>query len=467
MAILRGPGTTLRSKLLLTLVGTAVLLVTATTLVSYRYWQDQSRLAAEQQALLLARAVQGLLEPSLRHGRLEEARAELADIAAHTQLGAVRVHDPQRRVLLAAGEPNGTTPPTGWIPRWEEIPEEGLLRLAGGGSTVVSFLRLHGTGELVLEVTAPVAPVEAAMERASRLGNTLLLGAIVALGLILFLMVQHEIVGPVHRLDRLLSSAPGRGSAPGELQRIEARVAHLLEEERELESKEGLAEVGQLAAEMAHEFKRPLASITMALDLFRQEYELGEREHGLVEAMERQLDQIAQTMRDLLALARPLDPEQEPVDLDATVDAALLQLSPLLSAQGIRVERSRPASPTRVPGDPRRLELAVANVLLNAVQAMPGGGTLGIELEEEDGQLCLRVRDDGRGMDEAELRQAMRPFFTTKPHGTGLGLSLVARVVDAHGGRIHLESEPGEGTEFSLRLPATSVVAAGAGGREA
>ncbi len=458
MSRVRLAETSLRSKLLITVLGAAVLLVAATTLISQRYWRDQARLAAEQQALLTARTLHAMLEPSLRYGRWEEARAQLEEITQRSELTSARVYDEHHTVVLAMEHDLGPTPSrTRWIPRWSDIPNDGLVRIVDDGTTALAYEHLHTAGHHVLEVGFPTAPVEAAMLRASQLGNTLLIGSIVALGVILLTMVQREVVAPVRRIDRLLATNESSGSSstrnPDELERIQARVSRLLDEEREFESKEGLAQVGQLAAEMAHEFKRPLASIFMALDLFRQEYEMGEKEQTLLGNMEGQLDRIDETMRDLLALAKPVEVDMQSIDLCTVVDDVLIQLSPLISAQNVEVERYCAEDVAPVMGDRKRVEMALANVVLNAVQAMPEGGKLDLSMRPRDREMTFCVSDNGSGMTESQVQQALRPFYTTKAEGTGLGLSLVARVVEAHGGRLTIASIPKEGTTVTIALP--------------
>jgi signal transduction histidine kinase len=106
------------------------------------------------------------------------------------------------------------------------------------------------------------------------------------------------------------------------------------------------------------------------------------------------------------------------------------------------------------------LWLVLENVVSNAIQAMPDGGTTTVRtrLDDADGgcHVSIEVSDTGHGMDERVLERAMDPFFTTRPSGTGLGLSIVQRIMEAHGGQVNLRSKPGEGTTASLRLPVPS-----------
>jgi signal transduction histidine kinase len=216
--------------------------------------------------------------------------------------------------------------------------------------------------------------------------------------------------------------------------------------------------VGELAAEMAHEFKRPLATVRTALDLLQQEYVLDDRGQAVMGAVSQQLDHLAETMRDLFSLAKPVTLEAEEVGLSEALDDALFQMAGHPALAGVQVVRDYGAGNVRVPADRKRLEQAVLNLVLNAVEAMPKGGTLTLRTRGEGADLVeIEVQDTGVGIPAGELEKITLPFYSTKPSGTGLGLPLVARVVAAHGGMLLVESEPGRGTRVRVRLPARGV----------
>jgi signal transduction histidine kinase len=163
---------------------------------------------------------------------------------------------------------------------------------------------------------------------------------------------------------------------------------------------------------------------------------------------------LNQLVGDLLHYARPLAPEAQLIGVRELVERAL---SHLRARTDLEIEIIESAPVGRIGGDPMLLRQAVDNVVNNAVQAMPSGGTLTIILDRvEDGpkaRVSLTISDTGEGMDTIVRKRALDPFFTTRPAGTGLGLAIVARVVDAHGGELTLRSAPGEGTEVAMILP--------------
>src|SRR5690606_9007664 len=161
--------------------------------------------------------------------------------------------------------------------------------------------------------------------------------------------------------------------------------------------REGFAQVGELAAEMAHEFKRPLASIQSAMDLLEQEYVMEAGSRDVLDSMHQQLERLSDTMRDLFSLARPMPPERSAVDIRDLIDDALLDLSGHPALRGIEIARDRSATGA-VVGEARRIQQALQNVVLNAAEAMPSGGPITIMTRAEQNRLHIGVRDTGIGM---------------------------------------------------------------------
>ena len=175
--------------------------------------------------------------------------------------------------------------------------------------------RLRAGGASILEVDFSLEPLASAMDRFARLGLLLLVGSVAAVIVIVSTMLEREVVTPIQRMAGMLQEgdAPA-GAAAGrspDLRRIERSVENLVRREREtqrrLDDQAGLARVGEMAAEMAHEFKRPLASVRSAVSLLEQEYELGPEAQSLLGAVDGQLAKLTETMQDLFALARPVE----------------------------------------------------------------------------------------------------------------------------------------------------------------
>jgi signal transduction histidine kinase len=465
-------GLPLRAKVFVTVAGAGVAVLGASTHFSFRYWEREAVAAATEQALLATSAVRAGLQPALLHQRLPEARRYLEGLAGVSPVRRARVYAQDGRIVLSADPVEEGRRAVGvWLPDPATMPAGGVLRNTADGLIRV-YLPLALPEAGILEVEMSTGPLKAAMGRGARLGTLLLVGSLLSLGVILITMLDREVVKPLQRVDLMLAAAGGSpGGSPGEVARIQASVTRLLEEERraakerrEVAEQAGLAEVGELAAEMAHEFKRPLASVRTALQLIQQEYVVEDEGQRLLAAVEGQLEQLNGTMRDLLSLARPVEPSATPVELSELLDGALLQIAAYPGRERVLVELDDDPAAGRVRGDRRRLEQALLNLMVNAIEAMPEGGTLSVRTRSAGpGWVELEVADTGAGMTEAERERVLRPFYSTKPQGTGLGLPLVARIVAAHEGRLTLESEPGVGTVARIHLPAVELVGAEVG----
>jgi two-component system sensor histidine kinase HydH len=145
--------------------------------------------------------------------------------------------------------------------------------------------------------------------------------------------------------------------------------------------------------------------------------------------------------------------KREPVLLSGMLNSCLELLSPVIKQAGVTVNRAYPESEHEVDGDPNQLRQVFLNLLLNAIQAMHAGGEVTLELKQEGGSTRVSVRDTGPGIPSDKLRQVFEPFYSTKPGGTGLGLPIAQRIVFEHGGRLAIESRPGEGTTATVILP--------------
>jgi signal transduction histidine kinase len=225
--------------------------------------------------------------------------------------------------------------------------------------------------------------------------------------------------------------------------------------QEELFRKRQLASVGELAASIAHEVRNPLAIIKNAGASLRRQ-SIGEQDKKqLFEIIEEEITRLNNLVSELLRYARPVNVRREDISLTEfvrSVGDALGDRYPIV----LHVA-SLPEVET-VWADASLLRLALTNVLDNARLAMPGGGTISIEARREEiagaSGVLIQVTDTGGGMDSKTLRRAMDPFFSTRPSGTGLGLPIAGRIVEAHGGRVEVTSVAGEGTTVSLFIPA-------------
>ncbi len=456
-----------RGKVLLTVLGAAVAALGGSTYLSFRYWENEALASAERQALLAAASTQATLESAIRLGRLSPAHHALARLREGGDVTTARVYSKDGRILISADNyEEGTRAASVFIPDPTELPRSGIVKVSESGDAVRAYLPVSIPQPAVLEVEFSVAPTMAAMERGARLGMGLMAVSLLAVGIVVVTMFEREVVAPLHRMDILLRSEAGGQARPrNELVHLERSVTELLEKGREVEARaadqdkrlaaqEGLAQVGELAAEMAHEFKRPLASIQTAVSVLQQEYELDEGGSEVLEAVHLQLDRLHETMQDLFSLAKPLVLEDGAVDLADVLDEALAGLAGMPGIGHVETHRTYGHQRILVRGDGRRLTQAFLNVMGNAVEAMSEGGHLTVAVRSRARESVeVSVTDTGHGLDPEEVDRALRPFYSTKPLGTGLGLPLVARIVSAHRGGLAIESRPKHGTTVRITLP--------------
>jgi signal transduction histidine kinase len=223
--------------------------------------------------------------------------------------------------------------------------------------------------------------------------------------------------------------------------------------EREMARAEHLATIGELAAGLAHEIRNPLAGIAGVMDVIGKELPKDSTSLAVLPEVMNEIKHIQLILNDLLAYAKPRSPVFRQADLGETVEQAVLLAKQQVRTRPIMIAFETPSNPVEIHHDPAQVQQVVLNLLLNAIQAIAGEGSVEVKIEKEGGYALIRVKDTGRGISHEALGKIFKPFFTTRKEGTGLGLSLAKGVVDAHGGRIEVKSEIGKGSEFRVSLP--------------
>ncbi|OGP53863.1 MAG: hypothetical protein A2Y65_11720 [Deltaproteobacteria bacterium RBG_13_52_11] len=227
------------------------------------------------------------------------------------------------------------------------------------------------------------------------------------------------------------------------------------EMEESMRRSEKLATIGQLAAGIAHEIRNPLASISGAIQLLKEEKEEGESSQRLMEIILAESGRLNRLITDFLLYAQPPKLNKKKVDVGALVDNTLevFSRSPQWT-KGIKLTKIMEPNIT-ISADPQQLEQVLWNLFINAVDAMEGKGVLEVKVHKDGkGQaVTLMVADTGKGISPKDINNIFDPFFTTKEGGSGLGLSIVHKIVEIHGGDIAVESRPDRGTTFILTFP--------------
>jgi len=216
-----------------------------------------------------------------------------------------------------------------------------------------------------------------------------------------------------------------------------------------------LATIGQLAAGVAHELNEPLGSILGFAQLAKKCPELPSPAGQDLEKIVTASLYAREVIRKLMVFARQMPPKSARVDLNQVVEDALYFLEGQCAKKDVQLVCELAGGMPEITADPAQLKQVLVNLVVNAVQAMPHGGTLTVSTRSSGSSVLLGVKDTGIGMSEEILEKVFLPFFTTKDvhEGTGLGLAVVHGIVNSHGGSIDVESQVGQGTRFEIRLP--------------
>lgn len=235
------------------------------------------------------------------------------------------------------------------------------------------------------------------------------------------------------------------------------RVEELTEAHAQLVQSERLAAVGELAATIAHEVRNPLAVMrNCAVVLERVLPDGASDAHTAIKILKEETERLARLVTELLDFVRPLRLSSRPTAVKYLFEEALSVVSASAGAAWAKVTLSINVVPEalEVCVDPRVFRQALVNVMLNAVQAMPEGGALTLGAERRnDGGVALTVSDTGVGISKEHISRVLEPFYTTRATGTGLGLAVTRRVLEAHQGSVRFDSEPGRGTTVTLWVP--------------
>jgi signal transduction histidine kinase len=269
-----------------------------------------------------------------------------------------------------------------------------------------------------------------------------------ALRIVIICMIAfltHELVGESRtQARRYQATAEQLAQANTNLQAAEAAVRR----------SERLAALGQLTAGLAHELRNPLGTMKASADLLLKKLSAHDDvERELAGYITSEVDRLNSLIAQFLEFARPVEPKREKANLNDVLDRGVAELERRQPPFPVTIYKNYSPDIPPFPMDAVLMERVVSNLLINAAQASSPGSAVTLKTRALDNAVEIAVIDRGSGVKPADRENIFNPFFTTKPDGTGLGLALVARIVDGHGGTMAVESEPGEGSVFRVLLP--------------
>jgi len=245
-------------------------------------------------------------------------------------------------------------------------------------------------------------------------------------------------------------------------------LTEINEMKKSLEKSRQLALIGEIAANLAHEIRNPLASIGGSIQMLKGNMAQDKTNARLMQIILRGKDHLESFLKDFLLMARPALGVREEIDIRETIKDSIESLRYVADwHERLDVVMALTDDPLTIRANKTEIRQILWNLMLNAVQAMPDGGVLKVDArplrvgEREGAEIS--IGDTGCGIEEQQFSKIFDPFYTTRDAGTGLGLAVVNRILEAYGGKIHMQSEPGKGSVFTIWLPVHAAAATAAG----
>jgi signal transduction histidine kinase len=336
-------------------------------------------------------------------------------------------------------------------------------RFEWGGETWMAARRSFSDPPLNLVLTAPLAPYVDPFRRSARNGAIML--AVVAIGALigaalLAKRMTRSLRALVHGADAVTAGDLTHriihegGDEIGRVATAFNNMTDSLQRTlRERASRESLAAVGEFAASLAHEVRNPLTAVKIDLQSLEERLQNDpDLREPLLRALE-EIDRLDATVGGALSMVRHGDGDRV-LDLRRPIEAAVHSAAPAFAERGAALDSIRPEQPLEVLGDAAALEQLFLNILLNAAEALSAGGRAEIRATRDGDTVQVRVEDDGPGISEEIRDRIFDPLFSTKETGTGLGLTISRRIVEAHRGRLDISGCTGDGTSVAIDLPA-------------
>jgi signal transduction histidine kinase len=218
-----------------------------------------------------------------------------------------------------------------------------------------------------------------------------------------------------------------------------------------------LAELGTLAGGLAHEIKNPLSTVLLNLQLLQEDLDPEDSAYSRFRArlntVSREAARLREILDDFLRFAGKIELRRVETDLNVLLEELVDFFAPQAQLNHVQLRFKPHAGPLLIQIDPRLIKQTVLNLMINALQAMPGGGELILSAAADGNIAAIDVIDTGSGIPAEELDKIFLAYYSTKKGGTGLGLAMSQRIIQAHGGQLTVNSEPGKGSDFRIRLP--------------
>ena len=463
------------------------------TFFNVRHQQSQLIDSARENTELLLHTVESSIYNTMHLGNVQDVGSILAMVGQHNQLVGVRIFHPHG-VILRSSNPSevGRTVNANDYQLFQSPRNYGIFDLPPHGEVLtmvkpiyneVACHTCHGTKARVigiLDINYSLNRTKMQMLEASRIfivsSVAITVFLAITISLILLKFVKRPLDSIIDNMSRVeKGDLSGRVDYQGKdeigrlitsfnsmVDRLDAAKTELEQLHfQQLERADRLASIGEMAAGIAHEIKNPLAGISAAVAIIKDDLIAADPRYEILEEVLQQVQRLDKTVNDLLFFGKPTVPELSCIDINEVITKTFKFASQHRGLLNIekRLELA-PDLPT-VYADSKQMQQVFLNIILNAFQAMANGGTLTITtcLSPRQDRTFVRidVADTGSGIPPQILEKIFTPFFTTKAQGTGLGLPICCKLVDLHNGEIKVASDDRNGTVFTIELPACGV----------
>jgi len=247
-------------------------------------------------------------------------------------------------------------------------------------------------------------------------------------------------------------------------QKLQHQSEQIIFIEEQLRRAEKLSTMGEMAAVLAHEIRNPLSSIRGTAEILKDDYKAGDPKYEFIEIQIKETERLNRVVEDFLHMARPQQADMQPCPVQQELETIVTLVSNEARNRQVNLVLLPQPSPVNIKADGEKLRQAFLNIVINALQATPKGGSVTISTTVSENGFCdIGFHDTGPGIEANQFEKIFEPFYTTKPEGTGLGLAISKKIIETHNGKLLIESEPKRGTTVTVRLPILDSIH---GGRE-
>ena len=481
--------TSLKSKIIIAVSAILATTIGLGTWINIGYQRAELEHALEDNVLVISHTIERSLQNAMLDGRSREVQNILEAVGGYHNIRQVKIFSPSG-VILKSSKPwkigRKIEPITQkWLEEGKfrkpvKRRDEGIFSVLFPIENDARCYHCHGSLAKLNGVLAVDVSMAHTQKELAELSKNMLLwafGVTAILAVALSLFLTHLVTNPIHELIKTMERAErglearvdvrsvddiGRlgeafNSLLTKLDSARRRVERYHYEQ--MKRADRLASIGEMAAGIAHEIKNPLAGIAGVIQVLKKDQAADSQKRAVLDEVLSQVDRMDKAVRNLLSFARPPEPKTTHVDINGLIGKLLDFLAPQFAKNAITAERKLAPGLPWLTLDPDLIQQALINIALNAIQAMPEGGTIIVETKttepdrENPGSIRIELADTGKGISQDNLNRIFNPFFTTRQQGTGLGLSITQRIIEQHGGEIEVMSTAGKGTRFTIVLP--------------